>query len=226
MAGSTWSVALWRSWTSSPGCGSLAGDPVVETAGGLRMDPRRGRPAGALPRMDNGWVLSVRHTRSMRVPGGVPAGVLATITMDVAMVAAARFGGAAFSSDRLGPDVIGRWAYGLSRGRWRHADIRSEPAPRGELALGILTHYATGIILTQAYLLLSRRRGERPSLLGATAFGIASAGLPLVVLFPSLGYGWFGLRTGDAARIDRIMLLGHTAFGIGIGLAAPRFEGR
>lgn len=122
--------------------------------------------------------------------------------------------------------AISRWAYGLLRGRWHHADIRSEPAPRGELALGILTHYATGIILTQAYLLMSRPGGARPSLLGATAFGIATAALPLLVLFPSLGYGWFGLQSGDAARIDRIMLLGHTAFGIGIGLSAPRFATR
>lgn len=160
------------------------------------------------------------------IPAGVAAGTLATMTMDVAMVAAARFGGDAFSSDRLGPEVIGRWAYGLLCGRWHHADIRSEPKQRGELAFGILTHYATGVILTQAYLFLSRRRGARSSFPGATAYGIASAALPLLVLFPSLGYGWFGLRTGDAARIGRIMLLGHTAFGIGMGLTAPRLATR
>jgi hypothetical protein len=50
--------------------------------------------------------------------------------------------------------------------------------------------------------------------------------LPLLVLFPSLGYGSFGLRSGDAARVDRIMLLGHAAFGVGIGLWAPRFADR
>jgi hypothetical protein len=148
------------------------------------------------------------------------------MTMDLAMLAAARFGGAAFSSDRLGPDVIGRWASGLLHGEWRHRDITSEPPRRGELALGILTHYATGIILTQAYLLLARRWDPCASLLGATGFGVASAALPLLVLFPSLGYGWFGLHSGDAARVDRIMLLGHTAFGLGIGLSAPRFAKR
>lgn len=167
--------------------------------------------------------MRVRHTRSIRVPAGVPAGVLATITMDGAMVAASRLGGSAFTSDRLGPDVVGRWAADLVRGRWRHGDIRSEPARRGELALGILTHYGTGIILTQAFLLLPRQGDGRPSFPGGTAFGIATAALPLLVLFPSLGYGWFGLRSGEAARLDRIMLLGHTAFGVGIGLWAPRF---
>ncbi len=142
------------------------------------------------------------------------------------MVAAGRLGGSAFTSDRLGPDVIGRWAADLVRGRWRHDDIRSEPARRGELAVGILTHYGTGVILTEAFLLLPRRGNGRPSFPAATAFGIATAALPLLVLFPSLGYGWFGLRSGEAARLDRIMLVGHTAFGVGIGLWAPRFAKR
>jgi hypothetical protein len=160
-------------------------------------------------------------TRWGSVPAGVPAGVLATITMDVAMVAASSLGGSAFTSDRLGPEMIGRWADGLLRGRWRHGDIRSAPARRGELALGMLTHYGTGMILTQAFLLLPRRGDGRPSLLGGTAYGIATSALPLLVMFPSMGYGFLGLRSGDAARLGRIMLLGHTAFGVGIGLFGP-----
>jgi hypothetical protein len=152
--------------------------------------------------------------------------VLATITMDGALVAASLFGGSAFSSDRLGPEMIGRWAAGLARGRWRHRDVTSTPAQRGELALGLVTHYMTGIILTQAFLLLPRGGNGRPSFAAGTAFGIATAALPLLVLFPSMGYGWFGLRSGEAARLDRIMLFGHTAFGVGIGLWAPRFAQR
>ena len=175
---------------------------------------------------DNGQVMRVHRTRSIPIPAGVPAGVLATVTMDIAMEAASRLGRNAFTSDRLGLEVIGRWAGDLVRGRWRHDDIRSEPARRGELGLGLLTHYVTGVILTEAFVLIPRRGSGRPSFPGVTAFGIATASLPLLVLFPSLGYGWFGIRSGDAARLVRIMLLGHTAFGIGIGLWAPRFAKR
>ncbi len=147
-------------------------------------------------------------------------GVLATITMDVAMVAAGRLGESASTSDRYGPDVIGRWVTDSVRGRWRHGNITREPARRGELALGLLTHYVTGIVLTQAYMLVPRRGNGRPSFLGATAFGIATAAAPFLVFFPSMGYGWFGLRSGEAARVIRITLSGHTAFGVGIGLWA------
>ena len=171
-------------------------------------------------------MMGVRRTRLRRVPAGIPAGVLATITMDVAMLAAGRFGGSTFTSNRLDVNVIGRWAAGLVRGRFRHDDILVEPARRGELAVGLMTHYVTGILLTEAFMRLSRRGNRRAGLVAGTAFGIATAALPLLVMFPSMGYGPFGLRSGDAARLGRIMFLGHTAFGIGIGLWAPRFAER
>ena len=44
---------------------------------------------------------------------GVAGGVVATVTMDAAMVLAATLAPSAFASDRIGPEVIGRWAAGL-----------------------------------------------------------------------------------------------------------------
>lgn len=164
--------------------------------------------------------------RPVRVPAGVPAGVLATITMDVAMVAASCLGGRAFTSDRLGPDTIGRWAAGLLRGRWRRGDISRAPVQRGEVALGLATHYLTGVALTQAFLLLPGRWRGRRGLLAGTVYGVSTAVLPLLVMFPSMGYGFSGLRSGEAGRLLRIMLVGHLAFGVGIGLWAPRFAER
>lgn len=170
--------------------------------------------------------MRLGRTRSIPVPASVPAGVLATITMDGAMMAAGYLGGRAFASERLNVDVVGRWSAGLMRRRYRHQDITSEPARRGELALGLVAHYAMGIALTEAFLQASRRGGGRPTLAPATAYGVATAVLPLMVMFPSMGYGWFALRSGEAARIDRIMLIGHTAFGVGIWLGASLFSER
>ena len=77
------------------------------------------------------------------------------------------------------------------------------------------THYATGIVLTGAYLLASRRRDR--TFARAAGYGIATSVFPLFVMFPSMGYGWAGTRTGEAARMNRTMLVGHVAFGVGIG---------
>lgn len=153
--------------------------------------------------------------------GLAAAGALATVTMDATMVLAGMAGGPSFNSDRLAPEMIGRWAAGLLRGQFRHQDISVEGPIRGELALGLVTHYATGIGLTAAFMLARRRAAGR--FREAVAYGVATSVLPLMVLFPSLGYGWFGTRSGEALRLTRIMLVGHVAFGAGIGIWGPRF---
>lgn len=156
---------------------------------------------------------------------GVPAGVVATITMDAAMLAAGWFGGEAFNSKRLDPAVIGRWGAGLLRGRWQHVDASREEPGALDVPLGLVTHYATGIALTEAFVLVDSRRRRR-SFAAAVGYGIATAVFPLFVLFPSLGYGPLGLRSGEPAKLARIMLVGHTAFGAGIGLGTALFVAR
>lgn len=149
---------------------------------------------------------------------GVSVGTLATLTMDGVFLLMSRLGGEALTSEKTSAEFIGRWAGNLARGRWRFADIADEPRLRGEAAIGLATHYLAGIALTGCYLTTLRRLGLRPDPLKAIAFGGATSLLPLLILYPSWGYGWFGLRSDEASRMVRIMLLGHLAFGAGIGL--------
>ena len=124
------------------------------------------------------------------------------------------------ASDKIGPEMIGRWAAGLARGQWRHEDISAEQPVRGELWLGFAAHYLTGIVLTQGYLAAAGRGGRWPGVPGAVAYGVATGVLPLLLMYPSMGYGLGGRRSGDARRLVCSMLLGHAAFGAGIGLSA------
>ena len=110
--------------------------------------------------------------------------MLATVTMDVAMVLAARLAPDAFASDKIGPEVVGRWAAGLCRGRWRHDDISAESPVRGELWIGLAAHYVTGITLTAVFVEAARRSGRRPGLADGTAYGLATAVLPLLLMYP------------------------------------------
>ena len=121
----------------------------------------------------------VRRASPASVPVGLVAGVLATITMDAAMVFATLLAPDTFASDRIDLAMIGRWAGGLARGRWRHDDITAELPMRGELCMGLATHYLTGIVLTQVYVVALRRSGLKPDPLKATAFGLATSVLPL-----------------------------------------------
>lgn len=163
--------------------------------------------------------MSVLRDRAKAVPTSVSAGALATLTMDVAFVVASRLGGTAFRSDKVGPDLVGRWALGLARGRFMHENIADERPVRGEIAAGMAVHYLTGITLTQLYYEVLRRRDPGAAgVVAASAYGAATALLPLLVMYPSWGIGVFGLRSGEAMRLARIMLFGHTVFGAGIGL--------
>jgi len=163
--------------------------------------------------------MDVRRDRVKRLPASVSVGVLATVTMDVAFVAASRLGGAVFTSDKIGPELVGRWAVGLAHGRLRHEDIESEAPVRGEAAVGLAVHYFTGVALTQAYYaMLPRRSLSSGGMAAASAYGVATALLPFLIMYPSWGIGVFALRSGEAARVARIMLFGHLVFGAGIGL--------
>ncbi len=167
-----------------------------------------------------GSATASSHRAPASLGAAVCSGALATVTMDSAMVAAGLIGGEAFSSDRLGPEIIGRWAAGLLHGRWRGEDISREPPVRGELALGLATHYATGIALTCAFVLVSGR--TRHPLAAGVGYGVATAIFPLFVMFPSMGYGWCGTHSGEAGPMVRMMLVGHVAFGAGIGFWTRR----
>jgi len=154
----------------------------------------------------------------VRIGQGVAVGVLATLSMDVVFLAASKIGGEGFTSDRVGLELVGRSAAGLMRGRLTHSDIAAEAEVRGETAMGLAVHYLTGIGLTELYYVLTRAADRRPRMLSATAFGAATAVLPLLIMYPSWGIGPFGRDSGECARLLRLMLLGHTAFGTGIGL--------
>jgi hypothetical protein len=162
----------------------------------------------------------MRYLRGIRrgLPAGVCAGVGATLTMDASMVLASRLAPEVFATEKVDVNLIGRWVGGLGRGRRRGDDITTAPMLGSEVALGLATHYLTGIALTETYLIGLRRLGLRPGPVKATAFGVATSVLPLFVMYPSMGYGCCGRHSGDARRVRSIMLLGHTAFGVGIGL--------
>ena len=107
--------------------------------------------------------------RRVHPAAGVAGGVFATVTMDAAMVLAARLAPDAFASDKISPEMIGRWAAGLARGRWRHEDVSAETPVRGELWIGLAAHYLTGVTLTQVYLAAAGRGGRRPGVSAAHA---------------------------------------------------------
>jgi len=120
---------------------------------------------------------------------------------------------------------IGRWVGHLARGRWSHAAIAKSAPVRGELVLGWLTHYASGVAFAGLLVLLYGISWTRsPSLVPALLVGIGTVLVPLFVMQPSMGAGIASSKTptpwGNRVR----SLLTHTVFGAGLYVAAVAIE--
>jgi hypothetical protein len=116
---------------------------------------------------------------------------------------------------------MGRWVGHWRQGRWAHDAIAKAAPVRGELALGWLLHYLTGIAFSGLLVGVSGAAWTRkPSLLPALLVGIATVVAPLFVVQPAMGAGIASSRTPTPARNILRSLANHTVFGCGLYLAA------
>ncbi|MDR2308010.1 MAG: DUF2938 domain-containing protein [Paucimonas sp.] len=142
-------------------------------------------------------------------------GVGATLVMDLWTLLLKRLGIAT-----LNYAMVGRWAGHLGAGRWRHQAIAKAPPVRGELLLGWLLHYVTGLLFAAILVgLASPQWLQSPTLWPALSFGIVSVLVPLCVIQPALGAGYFAMNTPTPLRNCLRSLATHAVFGAGLYLA-------
>ena len=140
-------------------------------------------------------------------------GILATITMDVLSVAALKLGLIAF----LPPRLTGRWFASMAREQFLHTDIAQVPPINHEMAIAIPMHYAVGIALGLVYLVMSPALGHSPrNPIAALAFAVCTNFLPWLLMFPAMGYGWFGTHGPPGTRLFFSSLVTHSFYGVGL----------
>jgi hypothetical protein len=143
------------------------------------------------------------------------AGVIATMSMDVLTAIAIRLRLIA----PLSPNVVGRWFASVARAHPFHEDIaRAAPASH-ELVIALSGHYAIGMFLTALFVLTANRIGwPMRSLWPALAFGLCTNVFPWLLMFPAMGYGFFGAHGPEGTRLFASSLVSHAFFGLGIWL--------
>ena len=140
-------------------------------------------------------------------------GILATITTDVLSVTALKLGLIAF----LPPRLTGRWFASMARGQFLHTDIGRVPPINHEMAIAVPMHYAVGITLALLYLLMvSALRLSPRNLIVALAFALCTNLLPWLLMFPAMGYGWFGKHRPPGTRLFFSSLVTHCFYGVGL----------
>jgi hypothetical protein len=151
----------------------------------------------------------------------IVTGIGATVLMDVASLARHRL----FATPLPNYAMVGRWIAHMARGQFRHRAIVASAPMRGELAIGWVAHYATGISF--ALLLYAACGGawfERPTFGPALVTGLVTVLAPFFVMQPAMGAGFAASRTSRPAAARLQSLLNHTTFGLGLYLAALLFN--
>jgi hypothetical protein len=144
---------------------------------------------------------------------GVCAGFAATVTMDVLASVSRRVGLVAGAKGQW----VGRWYLGIVRGQFFHSNIAAAPELAGEKRAAVVGHYAIGIALAVLYVVGAGWLGVSPdAFLVALGYGLATCVFPWFLLFPAMGFGWFGLRGPPESRLLTSSLLNHLFYGFGL----------
>lgn len=151
---------------------------------------------------------------------GVFAGVVGTLVMDVLNVLVAR----TRWISRIDVATIGRMAAGWARGRFVYSHPREMQPVRSEVPLGILTHYTIGVALAVPFVVgWSVVIGGAPSPVGALVYGIGTTVASWCFVYPSMGFGAFGLRSPDGLKATLSSLANHLFYGLGLGIGVAVF---
>jgi hypothetical protein len=147
---------------------------------------------------------------------GLIAGVLGTLVMDSLNFLFARIG----VISKIDMRIIGRMAVGWSKGRFRYNHPEEMESVTNEMVYGYFTHYTIGVGLTIPFMIgWDLLVGGPASPAWAFVYGVATTAASLFFVYPSMGFGMFGLRSPEGIKSPLSSLANHTFFGVGIAIA-------
>jgi hypothetical protein len=145
-------------------------------------------------------------------------GIVGAVLMDITESMAARIG----LTSGVNVALVGRWALGLTRGQWAHADIVRAPERPGEVRMGWAFHFLVGgggvALLYAAVAHAAGFNVPTHHLWGGVIFGAATSLLPWLVLLPAFGWGWFGRRGPRGSNAVLASMVSHLPYGLGVGV--------
>ena len=143
-------------------------------------------------------------------------GAGATAIMDVWLLLLQRLG-----VPTLNFAMIGRWVGHWPRGVFRHDAIAAAHPVRGELALGWLVHYLTGIAFATCLVgVAGMAWTQSPTAVPALCIGLVTVLAPWLVMQPAMGAGIASAKTKSPGLNRARSLVNHAIFGLGLYLSA------
>lgn len=115
------------------------------------------------------------------------------------------------------PQIVGRWALYMLKGKFVHKDIRLIPALKYEIPAAFLSHYLIGTVLAGIYICLELSvHTIRFNLWVPLIFGVTTSLLPWLWLYPAIGIGFFASKSKNQSDYIIVSIINHLNFGIGL----------
>ncbi|RYZ68074.1 MAG: DUF2938 family protein [Proteobacteria bacterium] len=146
------------------------------------------------------------------------AGVFATFVMDLGATLGAKAG----LLVKPNPALLTRWLVRTVTTRKLTAPqpIFAEKPIQNEAQIGVAIHYAIGVLLAAVYFALLLKTGYEGGFWSAVAYGLSTNVFPWLMMFPSMGLGFFGSKAPPQAKLFRTSLVNHIDYGLGLFLAS------
>ena len=149
-------------------------------------------------------------------------GVGATLVMDVWTLILKAMG-----LPTLNYAMVGRWVGHWREGCFAHPHIAKAAPIKGELALGWIIHYVTGIVFAAVLVgVYGEAWLHNPTWLPALTVGVATVVMPWFVMQPAFGAGIAASRTPKpwASRLQSVVT--HAVLGTGMYVSALALQAR
>ncbi|MET1256274.1 DUF2938 domain-containing protein [Aliikangiella maris] len=144
-------------------------------------------------------------------------GVIATIVMDLWAFLQKKI----FNIPSLNYALVGRWFLYFGKGKFTHNKIIDSAPMPGEMILGWIIHYLTGIIFAAVLLILVNQSWlSQPTPILPITFGIMTVLFPFLIMQPGFGFGVAASKTPAPNTARLRSLIAHTSFAVGLYLAA------
>ena len=116
---------------------------------------------------------------------------------------------------------VGRWVGHACLGRLVHASIGQASFVRGEVALGWVAHYVTGVVFAITLVWVEGIAWlQPPTILPALILGVVTVAVPLLLIQPAMGAGFASSKTPAPGKNRLRSVINHGVFGVGLYLAA------
>ena len=108
----------------------------------------------------------------------------------------------------------------MVKGRFRYNHPEEMESVTNEMVYGYFTHYTIGVGLSIPFMIgWDLLVGGPVSPILTFVYGVTTTVASLFIVYPSMGFGIFGLRSPEGVKSSLSSLANHAFFGVGMAVA-------